>query len=532
MISLVDARSGREIPAVAGIWTVEETGRYLVAGVDRVTRDGVPLPQRDGRFALEVGFRVSRLVLDWNDGEQSGRVQVHVLPSPGKLAPEQWLAMIQDLESWLPSVTLGVDGARHGAVGLDGVTVGWIAEALLPLVPLLLRAVRDVSENLRIRVESELRNESIRRARRIPRETLHWMIRHPDTARWMDPWLSSELTGSPPVVPLRCSFDTLDHPANRYLHGLLRRVGSQLRAAARQLVQAPGDEDASTWCAGRAAGLLQAADQLDVLLRRSPLRELPQGPATETALATIVDEPRYARVHALARRFLSTRFEPETGETAASMRPSYGVYELWCFLAVERALHEALPAVRWMRRGFSSLLRLGHSGSGAVVTGEAGDGVVALQFNPTFVSFPHRRGSARWSVSGERRPDFVVSWKPHDGAPTWIVMDAKYRIGRQLIDAFQSLHAYRDALHWDAFGGRARSGVLLCPARTIDTEVWFEDTIRSEYGLGAFELRPEAPVLPLATWIVETLGISTSEPGAAQAPAIASRGQRRTSALP
>ncbi len=243
------------------------------------------------------------------------------------------------------------------------------------------------------------------------------------------------------------------------------------------------------------------------MLERSALRAIPTGPLSESALNTIIDDPRYGRVHALARRFLSPQFQLRSGDTPVSIRPSYGVYDLWCFLALERALSAALPDFRWVRRGVANLLTMGGTGAGAALVGAGNRGRVVAMFNATFAAYPGRQGRDRWSLSGQRRPDFIVKWEPREGSATWLVMDAKYRIGRNLVDAFASLHVYRDALHWNTDGGRSCGGVLLAPARTAETDIWFAETIREHYGIGAIELRPDVPVTPLAEWILGTLRV-------------------------
>ncbi len=520
MIAFVDA-AGLPVLSEGGRWALEEARRYEVRGArapfDRVRWDDQPLPALGGgAFLLDVGHRVGRIFLDWHSGDTTGRATIDIEPRAEKLPPELWLTLVEELEAWLPSVTVGLDGARHGGVGTEGVGAGWFAEALLPLVPLLVRATEALLANLRVRVATRLEDQPLRLARQVPRETLTWIGRHPDVAQWLDGWSAAELTGSPPAVPLRRTVDTLDHPANRYVHWLLRRVVARLAEAADRLDRIGGDEELVAWCKARAGRLRAASERLRTLVRRSPLHAVPPAPATEAALGVVLDDPRYARVHALARRFVSPRFSLTETDTPASVRPSYGVYELWCFLAVERALVGSPgdpdtggpPGFVWSRTGTGRLLDPQGTGGGACLVGRSATGVLEVGFNRTFASYRARGDLPRWSLSGERRPDLVVSWIPHDrpGDAAWIVLDAKYRVGANLVDAFTSVHLYRDALRWNGLGGRARAGVLLTPSRTADTAAYFADTFRAEHGMGAFELRPDADHTALRDWIVGTLG--------------------------
>ena len=93
-----------------------------------------------------------------------------------------------------------------------------------------------------------------------------------------------------------------------------------------------------------------------------------------------------------------------------------------------------------------------------------GDGEV-LTLNPRFPSNdvaapthgPH-------SISAERRPDLCLTLS-RGGTPTWLVLDAKYRVGRtHLGRAMASAHIYRDALRWKDAGGRARRACSPCTA--------------------------------------------------------------------
>lgn len=503
MITLLD-ELGIVVPPENGRWTVEEARRYQVRGARVVRGESGPLPALGDTFVLQVGHQVGRIQLEWETGSAVGTATLEVVPRAEKLSPELWLSLVQDLEAWLPTVTVGMDGARHGAVGTVGVSSGWLAEALLPLVPLLLRATADLTGQLRVRTVDRLEDQPLRAARQARRETLAWVSRHPSLAQWLDGWAASDLHGRPPDLPLRRTYDALDHPANRYIHWLLDRVGARLNDVAARLRRVSGDEAVTAWCAARAAGLEEAGVRIDTLVGRSPLRHIAPAPPTEAAMSVVLDDPLYSRVYGLARRFLSPRFALADSDTPASVRPSYGIYELWCLLAVERTLG-TLEGFRWSREHYARLL--GETGGGARLTGRSAVGDLEVRFNHTFVGYGARVGNACWSLSGERRPDFVVSWRTHGGDErAWLVMDAKYRVGANLVDAFSSIHLYRDALRWDTMGGPARAGVLLTPARTVDTLVYFEADFRQEHRMGAFEVNPNAPGSALRDWITATLG--------------------------
>lgn len=508
MIAIVN-RKGEQAPFEDGVWLLEESTRYAVRGVERVERDEVPLPGLSGGdFELDTGHAVGKAVLRWWGKDGTGVALLDVAPRADKLGLEEWERLIEDLESWLPGLTTGFDGTRHGEVGKAGCTSGWFAEALLPLVPALVQAVRVLVGELRLRTRTELVDEPFRRVRQANRETAAYIARNPEAAAWLDGWKALERRGKPPTVPLRRIHQTLDHPANRYMRWLLERVVRRLSEAATRLEAVGARTDVRGWCAPRARRLRQAATDIALLVRRSPLSRIRSTPPTDAAFAVVVDDPHYARVHALARKFVSPAFSLAESETPASVKPSYDLYELWCFLAVARSF-ESLEKFTWKATGLGPLLAETGTGGGASFVGKSAEGTMSIAFNRTFVSFTHPKKGERWSLSGERRPDIVVSWRPADASEgAWVFFDAKYRVGDNLVDAFGSAHVYRDSLRWTGFGGAPLGGLLLTPASTDSTDVFFHEAYREEFGIGACVLKPGVDARALVAWVGHLFGIT------------------------
>lgn len=487
-----------------GAWILEEARCYELRGVDDAESDGVALARLSrGAFALETGHVVGRRRLKWRAGGEAGEAFLDVRPRAEKLEAEEWLRLVDELEEWLPGVTVGFGETKHGGVGRQGVTSGLYAEALLPLVQLLLRAVEHLVRDLRTRRRTFVQDEPFRRVRQAQRETLAYLARHPETAAWLGLG-GVERTGKPPLIPLRQTRTDLEHAANRYMRWLLGRVGARFREASARLERHASNPDVGAWCVARARRLEEAAKELEGRVRRSALGNVDPAPPTDAAFAVVLDDPRYARVHALARRFLHPSFSLTESETPASVRPSYGVYELWCFLALYRAL-DATRAFDWRGYGLASLLDCAGTGSGARFVGRSSAGTLTLHFNRTFASYAEREGRECWSLSSERRPDFVVRWEPVNAQPTWLFLDAKYRVGHNLVDAFGSAHLYRDALRWN--DAKAEVGGLLTPAETATTQVFFRAPYRDEFGLGAFVFKPGADPGALVEWVQRRLGL-------------------------
>jgi hypothetical protein len=188
----------------------------------------------------------------------------------------------------------------------------------------------------------------------------------------------------------------------------------------------------------------------------------------------------------------------------AAVRPSFSIYELWCFLAISKQLRAALPDWSWNSFGLRRLLDPVATGEGAILKGVGlKEELIEVRFNPTFSSYFSRNGKIRWSISGERRPDITVSYRPLDGEGQWIALDAKYRVGRKnLSDAFSSVHIYRDALRHEGYGGHCRAAILLSPASSEDTQEWFSKDFFEDYGTGVYELKPGLDNKHLGQWLV------------------------------
>jgi hypothetical protein len=370
-----------------------------------------------------------------------------------------------------------------------------VAVALGPLIPVLVNALRVIAEqpkSRRIELEHDV---SLHAVRKVGTDTLRWLARKPEVMAAVDPWAVVRQGPRNPLVPQFLAEDSVDHPVNRYIAWAVARVTTQLRATAQSLESAARDagsfSDSGSWYSARATELTSGAEALASFLRSSFLRQVPPEPPSESAILALHDEPRYARVHALLRRFLAPRFNLSSGQgPGAAVRPSYGLYEVWCFLAVQRALAACLPTADW--KGLNLDCLLDGTGEGArYVATVPGKGSLELHFNRSFRGFIAGQRAEWFSISSARRPDFVIAWHPAQGAPSWLILDAKYRVSRQSVeDAFESVHIYRDSLVWTALGGRCQAVWLLVPAVLEECRPWAEPEFMRRFGSGLRRLTP------------------------------------------
>ena len=501
-----------------GVWQLTEHHTWRVQLAERysATVEGRELPWDPSipGVVLPLPFAMGRLTLHLQrDGHPSLTVPLEVKPDAAKLGLGMWTTLLDELENWLAGLTTGAEAPTAGGVHTTGVKAPLLANALLPIVPALHRALAAVYQQPRHRIRDLREDRPLHQTRAADRETLAWLVRHPREAAWLDPTGKLDLPGPPPVLPQRHTVETLDHAANRHIVWLVDRVVRVLRATAGALRGVPDNtlNDTQQWCQARASALDRAAEGLSRQHRRSPFAQLRPQPANDAALLVVLDHPRYTRAHRLARRFLTAKFRPETAELAPPSRPTWDLYELWCFLAVYRGLKGVLgPTWAWTHKGMDRLRALDGRGTGAVFTATRGAEILRVHFNPRFSGYLHRgKSPIRFSISGEMYPDITVAL---NGGP-WLAFDAKYSVSkRSLVQQFTSAHRYHDALRWPTHGGRAQAVLLLCPRALEDTRPWFFDAFHAEHGVGAFALAPgTAKAADLARWVCATLDVSTQE---------------------
>jgi len=521
-VTIQDREQGASVDWLDGVARLEEKRDYLVVApgclearlaARRLEPSGAP-----GCFLLPIGHWIGDSHLHLAGPEQRTSVRVEVLPRAEKASELSWAALLDELHAWLPGVTAGLEGGGHGAVDTTGSPAPGLALALLPLIPELERAVHRVVAEPRereLRYEDQVRMHTVRR---IGGDVIRWLARHPDAALAAEQWSSSEDAAQDPWVLQSLAISSIDHQANRYVAWLLRRIDLELGRLGdelRRIARAQAGSDTAAWCAARESVLSAGLRALQGLVRCSFLSEIKPEPPSPQALLTVLDDPVYSRVHTLARRLLSPRFRlherpgDEVGPSAA-VRPSYDLYELWTFLAVQRQLSEALPGWSWRSRGLGGLSELSGTGAGAAFVANREDGGrIELLFNKTFKLAIDGAGSGPHSLTGERRPDLVLTWRGPGEERAWLCLDAKYRVRkRNLADAFTSAHVYRDALRWSEFGGRCRCCYLLAPAALGECVGWYETEFLQKHGFGVIRLTPgESTEHDLGEQLCAVLGI-------------------------
>lgn len=523
---------GQRLELNDGVALLEENRTYRLAlQLGQAAREGwrawfgdIELNWQQGStsFELRTGHWVGNQSLRIHGPQSEHELEIEVLPRGEKLTGPAWGHLLRELNQWMPGSSVGQEGGLHGEIGFSGSNVAGIASVLGDLVPAFADALSAVIRAPRERPTDIWTEAPVHTVKQANRETLRWLVRHPDVYQGISGQEGEHLGGREPLVPLRARKADVDHAANRYAAWLVKQVTLRLRAIAQSVRKGMGkrrhslDPDLEKWCEGRISRLEEGANQLEALWWSSPLGALMPEPAADSALLTLADDPLYARVHAFGQLFLEPRFQLPDDESLleAPVRPSYELYELWTFLALQRALARHMKGARWLDTGVDKLRYFDQNPNGALYTAHwPGHGTLGLYFNLEFSGYLVKKRGVRWSISGARRPDLVLTWQSEVGQGRWVCLDAKYRTAHHNVaDAFESAHLYKDALRWSGLGerGLCAGAMLLVPAMDPKAAPWFKPEFRNEHGVGVFCLTPgqEFPA-ELIAWLGETLGWDT-----------------------
>src|SRR6478736_1660066 len=496
----------------AALLTLEEGKTYTLEhpGAVQMWLSERPLRREGLGWVLPIDQWAGSVVLRILDGDTESQIPCEVLPRPEKLDALAWQAMLSDLEQWASGISHGFAGGRGAGVAF-GTPLTILTEALLPLIGLFVRNLMEISADPVKRTRERLQHVRFHRVRAISGELVTWLGSNPSVAQLLNPDRYPESTGAvSPYIPEHHGYESLDHAANRYILWLCHQTMRRLQACGelwRRHAAEPGDR--AEWAIARAAACDGASQQISRAIKGSFFGSLQPAPASEDVQLVLADHPAYARFHRLARLLLSPMFDASAG-ASVPLRETYSLYELWCFLEVRRQLGVALKDASWRAVDTHRLLDPAETKTKIAYHATLTNGrELTVEFNAIFLSFWARGKNHRWSLSRERRPDIVVSARGGKSPPSWLFLDAKYRVQRDYLgDAFESIHIYRDSLRDDVHGGTCVGGALLAPRQLQETQSWFTEDFRAMHGCGIFATTPGRSTQEVAEWIVHQLRAS------------------------
>lgn len=472
---------------------LHEDTNYILALPDergqRVFMDDVELlrtgqHQFPWRPALYAG-RVSVQVLETSESLQS--YWLDVSPSPVKSGDAHFAEMIESIRSFDARLLTG-DSAATNAFGRehqedaeDYSLAGDIALSRLRLYgPAFLEAVERIARLPHRSLTSQLTVLPLSRIKHLHPLALRDR-RLADIARG-----TAHVEGDLQSIQLHSATSTMtfDTPANRAVLALLKRFRARVQHV-RQLVELKQLGTDAELQAPRAERRLGVLDNLEGrttrLIRSAPFSEVTKVETTAASLTQIASQPNYSKAHRNGINALATGVAGSSLSDELHVPPSWGIYELWCYLDVVALLGQVLAQdlVRVAPRAASAKLGYG--------TRLPDGSTLEVLFQAKFsAGQPAGRTRSAWSISGEREPDILVV---HHGTRTSaMVLDAKWRAGRaNVLDAMVSAHIYHDALRVDETTRPAPCLLLLPGLASVESLEGADFIRRHEVGaLGQF----------------------------------------------
>jgi len=421
----------------------------------------ISLPSARGQRIFvddEELLRTARDHFPWRPALYAGRVSVEVVETSGELGqcwldisprPEKsgeahFAEMIEWIRSFDPRLLAGESAATLD-FGPEDEEEEWqfLAEeiALMRLRfygPKFLKAVEAISRTPHRSISAESTVLPLSRVRRL----------HPLAMR--DRRLTQfALKGSQSGVDLQSvqlrsltSVTTFDSPPNRAILALLKRIRSRIRHLQEAMKSNALKTDAVEQKA-RAQRRIEILDGLHArterLIRCAVFREVTKTEVTAASLTQIAAQPIYSKAHHNGVRALMRGISGESTSDPLHILPSWGIYELWCFLAVVDCLAKQQGAPPVLTAGITASAKLAYAM-------DLKDGrKLEILFQARFPAGDRALGRRARSISREREPDILlVEHGPHQRA---MVLDAKWRTGRSnVLDAMASAHIYHDAL--------------------------------------------------------------------------------------
>jgi len=467
-----------------------------ISDVPRLTLDGAdlnpgPSVKHDGSgLVFTWVFRpecwCGRMQLHASHGSHRAVVNVTVSAAANKLDAGEYDAMLSRVLARASALPWGLAPGQVDASLADGPQLGALHPVVVAnLLPGLLKQLRSIVAEPVLALRPSEAVVALRPGMKLDVAERRALMSRPDRRQRLqrgDPTLT--------MVRLRRS-SSLDHPANRWVVGTVTRLRRALLRTGALLDEVPtgwGDlERARAALLARQARAGEA--EIGAALDGSDFAELPPGLLSESASLVLADHPAYAGFNRVARRMLAASAQMDSsGAIEASLRRTWDLFEFDCLFRVIDHLEDALGPT-WR----SQCLPLRHTILAEIPKGEfwraenGQGGRWSLYSQQTFSGM----SDMTRTISTERRPDFVLTYRQGEQLVRWILLDAKYRVGSAgITDALADMHVYRDSLRWLAGAElmAPEAGYLLVPAVSEGTQRFAKPAYRQTHSFGLVTL--------------------------------------------
>ena len=440
----------------------------------------------------QPGFYAGKVIAELVDG--SGKVvatyHFDVAPDQCKLGEVSFAAMLDELLAFDTRLLLGNEYAQL-EVGREGRTSDPHLQyaRLKRYGPELLSAFAEVLRKPLTRLHRERTLRPAHQLRRVDRQTLRRALQDPAATALLYNLEQANASGEVLHFDVPSVFEDLDNPANQALAVVLGdtlRRSRQVIAGLQKLIDQERDTGARSALAPRLGRRIEFLEGLHSALRRiqrkEPFCSLRQPRINAAGLNAISAHPAYARAYRYGWYLLRPGIDGSSEGERLCISPTWEIYERWCYLQLVVKMKSIYPGLQWSYRWPGSRVDV------VRCEGRSSDTQVDVWLQVRCPAFDRPANHCFSSISGERRPDIVVTVKSPAGR-SFIVMDAKYRVDREwVLQGMESAHLYRDCLRWD--GHKPDLSLLLVPrgggAPLLETMNY-----RKDNGVGVAELSVE-----------------------------------------
>jgi len=497
-----------------GSWSLQEGDELRIqvraTSPTEATLAGEPLAiesisQQDAlletRFRLGIHTWAGRSRLQLRAGTIEQHLMLDVRPHPGKLGLDAYHEMLAELTVISKDLPWGLGAGSHAASRNEGSPAVVHASVIDAELPELLRAVRRLADDPLIWTERERILDRLPANRRVDSGSFRWLVAHPQSLAALKPGGNVRSA----FIEQRRIRSTMNHPATRYVRFLLERLMRVLRTSGEAFQRISRQEPR----AGEYACVLRNAIlELEGALRRAPFKGVPAEPPGPASLQAVIDHPGYSRVQRLAQRLLDPGLRlDEQGLLQSGLGHTYELFELLVLYRLARGMGRAL-GLNWdFASAPSSAFRLlDRPPDGSLWRAAAPGGLtVELRYQQVFQAWNGKAAEFQ-SLSGQRRPDYILLLSRHAQPLAWLVLDAKYRSSREAIhEGLAELHVYRDSLRWK--GLPARAAFILIPRAADNAASYVSSDYHRVHQFGALALDGADWLQPVVTELLNAAGL-------------------------
>ena len=516
MFTLTDSATGKVHPLTPGKMilppgVLQENGRYVIEAKGSglhiyrlLISDQEIEPYRSEltpehtrvRWAWQVTEYAGEVLLSLFDGkERSLDCTLDISPHPGKLGSEAYGELLADLQEKAEGLLFGTTPANVHLVEEEANVPPMARFALLrAYFSKLEKAFHSIEDAPHRRLVAEREERVLHKVRRVDTRSLQVALKRMPVLTALRRRENS-FVSTPPTLDVPRREHTCNTSPNRYILALLGRLVSMCSDLTRRFEAAAsnsGNNEGEVFSRAARWALLSERfrEKLDGFRRTEFLAGVVPSRPDSAALMTVSRHPAYSQFDRVARAILNPQVAlGEDTDILLSLRPTYDIYEYWCFFQIAEALRQAIPEATWEHHidivGRNLLLSMR---AGTRIEGIDGNRTFRLIFQRSYNA--SQSDSEAYSISKTCIPDIVL--EIDDGADRrTIIFDAKYRSSEDSIhSALSDIHVYRDAIRESPDKSGIDAAFILVPAHYSATNRYYTDEYRQEYGFGGFDLSP------------------------------------------